>query len=121
MFYCEKLKLTCKSNTNSLQVVLTLLFRFRFDILVRESWINVPMVIFVLFGLGPYGMALDFRYQSVNLLIETVNFKAQAGNNTNHTIKLLACPEVSTCALCFKCQLLPSFLRKIRNIRKSSY
>ena len=121
MFYCEKFKLTCKQNTDNLETVSTLFFRFRIDILVKETWINVPMVVLVVFGLGPYGMALDFRYQLVNPLIKAVDFKAQTANNTNYTIKLSACPEVSKCALSFKCKLNKNQLTDVGEVRNRGH
>ena len=36
--------------------------KYRIEFLVNQTWLNVPMLCFIIFSIGPYGMALHHQY-----------------------------------------------------------
>lgn len=57
----------------------------------NQTWCHVPMLVFILFSLGPYGMALNYQYKAVNprLLPNTTDSVVANSNCFNITV-----PEV---------------------------
>ena len=77
----------------------SLFFRSRYrslrSFLVKKTYVNVPMLSFVVLGIGPYGMTLNFRHLSVNPLLNKVRVQDQGANSTNQTTEISSCPQVS--------------------------
>ena len=41
--------------------------KYRIEPLVNQTWVNVPMLCFIIFSIGPYGMALQHQYKDPEL------------------------------------------------------
>ena len=50
----------------------------------HPSWVNIPMLVFIMFNIGPYGMAMHYQYKQLNPALAT-----SINNSTLHQDKQL--------------------------------
>ena len=50
--------------------------------LIKQTWCHVPMLVFIIFALGPYGMLLHHQYKEVNPVFKTNDVHVNQTSNT---------------------------------------
>ncbi|XP_057289546.1 uncharacterized protein LOC130612258 [Hydractinia symbiolongicarpus] len=70
------------------QAVLIWLALWKRHKMFNQTWCHVPMLVFIIFSLGPYGMALNYEYKAANpkLLPNTTGSVGENSNCFNITV-----------------------------------
>ena len=67
----------------------------------HPSWVNIPMLVFIIFNIGPYGMAMHYQYKQLNPALvtntnnSTLHQYKQLSNSTSLKDSPLSCSAVS--------------------------
>ena len=67
----------------------------------HPSWVNIPMLAFIMFNIGPYGMAMHYQYKQLNPALatrinnSTLHQHKQLNNSTYLKDNPLSCSAVS--------------------------
>ena len=107
----KNLKLVLKDFYNHLNAVVYYIFAFTYlrykdysngdEDKDHPSWVNIPMLVFIMFNIGPYGMAMHYQYKQLNPALttsrnnSTLHQYQQLNNSASLKDSPLSCSAVS--------------------------